>query len=85
MVSYFLLRPATERILMTSGHIPASGEPGTDEFLAALEEAIREVPWLQKGPSEDVSCDLTRGGYLEQELSPTRVAEQPEALKRDER
>ena len=70
---------------MTSGHIPASGGPGTDEILAALEEAIREDPWLQKGPSEDVSGDLARGGYLEQEPSPTRVAEQPEALKRDER
>ena len=70
---------------MTSGYLPASGGTGPDEILAALEEAIREVPWLQKGPSEDVSCDLTRGGYLEQELSPTRVAEQPEALKRDEK
>ena len=70
---------------MTSGHLPASGEPGTDEILAALEETIREDPWLQKGPSKDVSRDLARGGYLEQEPSPTRVAEQPDALKRDER
>ena len=50
MVSYPLLRPATERILMTSGYIPASGEPGPDEILAALEEAIREDPGLQKRP-----------------------------------
>ena len=70
---------------MTSAHISTSGEPGLDEILAALEEAIREAPWLQKGPSEDVSRELARGGYLEQEPSPTRVAEQPEALKRDER
>jgi hypothetical protein len=85
MVSYLLLCPATERILMTSGYIPASGEPGPDRILAALEEAIREDPWLQKGPSEDVSRDLARGGYLEQEPSPTLVAEKPEALERGER
>ena len=48
MVSYFLLPPATERILMISAHIPASGEPGPDEILAALEEAIREDPGLQR-------------------------------------
>ena len=85
MVSYPLLRPATERILMTSGYIPASGEPGPDEILAALEEAIREDPGLQKGPSEDISRDLARGGYLEKEPSPTLVAEKPEALERGER
>jgi hypothetical protein len=70
MVSYLLLRPATERILMTSGHIPASGEPGPEEILAALQEAIREDPGLQKGPSEDVSRDLARGGYLESRALP---------------
>ena len=69
MISYPLLRPATERILMTSGYIPASGEPGPDEILAALEEAIREDPGLQKRSPEDVSRDLARGGYLEQEPS----------------
>jgi hypothetical protein len=70
---------------MTSGHIPASGEPGPDEILAAIEEAIREDPGLQKGPSEDVSRDLARRGYLEQEPSPTLVAEKPKALERGER
>jgi hypothetical protein len=85
MVSYLLLCPATERILMTSGYIPASGEPGPDEILTALEEAIREDPWLPKGPSEDVSRDLARGGYLEQEPSPTFVAEKPETLEPGER
>jgi hypothetical protein len=89
MVSYLLLRPATERILMTSAHIPTSGEPGPDEILAALEaaleEAIREDPGLQKGPPEDVSRDLARGGYLEKEPFPTLVAEKPEALERGER
>ena len=84
MVSYLLLRPATERILMTSGHIPASGEPGPEEILAALQEAIREDPGLQKGPSEDVSRDLARRGYLEQVPSLTLVAELLEALERGE-
>ena len=69
---------------MTSGYLPASGGPGPDEILAALEEAIREAPWLQKGPSEDVSRELARGGYLEQEPSLTLVAELLEALERGE-
>jgi len=83
-VSYPLLRPATERILMTGGYIPASGEPGHDEILAAFVEAIREDPGLQKHPPEDVSRDLARGGYLEQEPSLTLVAELLEALERGE-
>jgi hypothetical protein len=29
---------------MTSGYIPASGEPGPDKILAALEEAVQEEP-----------------------------------------
>ena len=67
---------------MISGYIPASEKPGPDEILAALEEAVHEDPGLQKGPSEDVSRDLARGGYLEQEPSPTLVAEKPKALER---
>jgi hypothetical protein len=69
---------------MTSGYIPASGEPGPDEILAALKEAIREDPSLQERPSEEVSRDLAHGGYLEEEPSPTLVAELLGALERGE-
>jgi hypothetical protein len=82
MVSYPLLRPATERILMISGYIPASEKPGPDEILAALKEAVHEDPGLQERPSEDISRDSARGGYLEQEPSTTLVAELLEALER---
>jgi len=69
---------------MTSGYIPASGEPGPDEILAALREAVREDPSLRQRPAEDVSRDLTRGGYLEREPSPTLVAEMLGTLEREE-
>ncbi len=69
---------------MTSGYIPASGEPGPDEILAALKEAVREDPGLQERPPEEVSRDLARGGYLEEEPSPTLVAEMLQALERGE-
>ncbi len=84
MVSYFLRRPATERRQMTSGYIPPSGEPGPDEILAALKEAIREDPGLRERPAEDVSRDLARGGYLEKEPSPTLVAEMLGTLELEE-
>lgn len=55
---------------MTSGYIPASGEPGADEILAALKEAIREDPDLREHSAEDISHDLVHGGYLRREPSP---------------
>ena len=70
---------------MTSGYIPASGEPGPDEILAALEEAVQEDPGLQERPPEEVSRDLAHRGYLEERPSPTLVAEMLEALERRER
>jgi hypothetical protein len=48
---------------MSSGYIPASGEPGPDEILAALKEAIRKDPGLRERPTEDVSRGLVRSGY----------------------
>jgi hypothetical protein len=70
---------------MTSGYIPPSGEPGPDEILAALEEAVQEDPGLQERPPEDVSRDLAHRGYLDEEPSPTLVAEMLEALERVKR
>jgi len=69
---------------MTSGYIPASGEPGADEILAALKEAIREDPDLRNRPAEDVSRDLVHGGYLQREPSPTLLAEMLGTLERGE-
>jgi hypothetical protein len=60
---------------MSSGYIPASGEPSTDEILAALKEAIRKDPELRERPAEDVSRDSVRSGYFAGEPSPTLVAE----------
>lgn len=68
---------------MTSGYIPPSGEPGPDEILAALKEAVREDPNLGERPAEEVSGELTRGGYLEEEPSPTLVAEMLGTLERE--
>jgi hypothetical protein len=69
---------------MTSGYIPASGEPGPDEILAALREAVRENPSLRKRQAEDVSHELASRGYLEREPSPTLVAEMLGTLEREE-
>ncbi len=69
---------------MTSGYIPPSGEPGPDEILTALKEALREDPGLREHPAEEVSRDLARDGYLEREPSPTLVAEMLGALERGE-
>ena len=69
---------------MTSGYIPASEDPGPDEILAALREAIREDPGLRERGAEDISRDLTSRGYLEKEPSPTLVAEMLGTLEREE-
>jgi hypothetical protein len=55
---------------MSSGYIPSFGEHGPDEILAALKEATREDPGLQKRPAEELSRNLSHGGYLESEPFP---------------
>jgi hypothetical protein len=69
---------------MTSGYIPASGEPGADETLAALKEAVREDPGLREHSAEDISRELVHGGYLQREPSPTLLAEMLGTLEREE-
>jgi hypothetical protein len=69
---------------MTSGYIPASGEPGPDEILTALREAIREDPGLRERRAEEISRDLASRGYLEREPSPTLVAEMLGTLERED-
>ena len=58
---------------MSSGYILASGEPGPDEILVALKEAIRKDPGLRERPAEDVPRDLVRSGYFAEEPFPTLV------------
>ena len=69
---------------MTSGYIPASGEPGPDEILSALRKAVREDPGLRERQAEDVSHELASRGYLEREPSPTLLAEMLGTLEREE-
>jgi hypothetical protein len=69
---------------MTSGYIPPSGEPGPDEILAALKDAVLKDPSLGERPAEDVSRELVRGGYLAEEPSPTLVAEMLGTLERED-
>ena len=40
---------------MSSGYIPAKGEPGPDEILGALREAVADNPRLEEMPAEEVA------------------------------
>ena len=68
---------------MTSGYIPASGEPDPDDILNALKEALRHDPTLTERPPEEVARKLAREGYLPEEPSPTLVAEMLGAVERE--
>ena len=68
---------------MTSGYIPASGEPGPDDILDALREALRRDPSLKERSPEEVSRELARNGHLTEEPSPTLVAEMLGAVERE--
>ena len=60
---------------MTSGHIPAKGEPGPDEILGPLHEAVVDNPRLAEMPAEEVARQLVLEGRLQQEPSLALVAE----------
>jgi hypothetical protein len=64
---------------VSSGYIPAKGEPGPDEILEALREAIFDNPRLTQMPSEEVARQLVLGGHLQEEPSPALVADALEA------
>ena len=63
---------------MTSGNIQMG--PGPDEILGVLKKAIDENPALRRRPAGEISRELTRGGYLEEEPDPVLVAEMVEGL-----
>lgn len=63
---------------MTSGNIRMG--PGPDEVLDALKRAIDEDPALRHKPAEEISKELARNGYLEEEPDPVLVAEMVEGI-----
>ena len=69
---------------MSSGYIPAKDEPGPEEIVEALREAIFDIPRLAELPAEEVARQLVLEGYLQQEPSPVLVAEMLDALEAEE-
>ena len=68
---------------MTSGSIQMG--PGPDGILSALRKALGENPELRQRPAEEISGDLVRSGYLDEEPDPVLVAEMVEGLEDEER
>ena len=69
---------------MSSGYIPAKEEPGPDEIVEPLREAIFENPRLREMPAEEVARQLVLEGRLQEEPSPLLVAEMLDALEAKE-
>ena len=69
---------------MSSSYIPAKDEPGPDEIMEALREAIFDNPRLREMPAEEVARQLILDGWLQQEPSPVLVAEMLDALEAEE-
>ena len=67
---------------MTSGNIQLG--PGPDRILDALKELLRDDPEARQRPTEEVSKELVRGGYLQEEPDPVLVAEMLEGLEGEE-
>ena len=67
---------------MTSGNIRMG--PDADRVFAALREALRDDPKMRERPAEEVSGELSRGGYLNEEPDPVLVAEMAEGLEAEE-
>ena len=58
---------------MTSGNIRMGPDP--DRIMEALESALRDDPKMRERPAEEVTRELVRGGYLDEEPDPVLVAE----------
>ncbi len=67
---------------MTSGNIQLG--PGPDRILEALKELLRDDPGARQRSAEEVSRELVRGGYLQEEPDPVLVAEMLEGLEAEE-
>ena len=60
---------------MSSGYNLAKDEPGPDEILGALREAVADNPRLEEMPAEEVARQLVLEDHLQQEPWPALVAE----------
>ena len=69
---------------MSSGYIPAKDEPGPEEILNALREAIADNPRLPELPAEEVARQLVLSGHLLEEPSPVLLADMLDALEAEE-
>jgi hypothetical protein len=69
---------------VSSGYIPAKDEPGPEEILEALREAVSDNPRLAEMPAEEVSRQLILDGHLQEEPSPALVADMLDALEAEE-
>ena len=58
---------------MTSGNIQMGPDP--DTILAALRAALRDDPKMREVPAEEVSEQLARNGYLDEQPDPVLVAD----------
>jgi hypothetical protein len=67
---------------MTSGNIRLGPDP--DRILEALKELLRDDPAARQRPAEEVSRELVRGGYLQDEPDSVLVAEMLEGLEAEE-
>jgi hypothetical protein len=67
---------------MTSGNIRLGPDP--DRILEALKELLRDDPAACQRPAEEVSRELVRGAYLQEEPDPVLVAEMLEGLEAEE-
>jgi len=67
---------------MTSGNIQLGPDP--DRIVEALKGLLRDDPAARQRPTEEVSKDLVRGGYLQEEPDPVLVAEMLEGLEAEE-
>jgi hypothetical protein len=67
---------------MTSGNIQLGPDP--DRILDALKELLRDDSEARQRPTEEVSKELVRGGYLQEEPDPVLVAEMLEGLEGEE-
>jgi hypothetical protein len=68
---------------MTSGNIQLG--PGPDRILEALKALLRDDPSARQRPIEEVSRELVRGGYLQEDPDPVLVAEMLEGLEAEEK
>ena len=66
---------------MTSGNIRMGPDP--DRIMEALREALRDDPKMRERPAEEISDELARNGYLDEEPDPVLVAEMIAAIDGD--